>query len=138
MGGRGASSASSGVGNRSLSEMSYSQLGSELKKIEAKMDGLRETMERTAGAHVGFMTGMPGSSESDSKKYRSAQREFQAMQGARSKVIDEMAKKKPKEKARPKTFVNGFGEATTREITSASYQRAQKRLDKAVLRNMGY
>ena len=27
---------------------------------------------------------------------------------------------------KPKTFVNSFGEATTRYITSASYERAQK------------
>ena len=31
-----------------------------------------------------------------------------------------------------KTFVNSFGEATKREITSASYERAQRRLDKQI------
>lgn len=36
-----------------------------------------------------------------------------------------------------KTFVNSFGEATTREITSSTYQRNQKRMEDAVLRNMG-
>lgn len=32
-----------------------------------------------------------------------------------------------------KTFVNGFGEATRREITTLTYRRQQKRLDKEIL-----
>ena len=32
-----------------------------------------------------------------------------------------------------KTFVNGFGEATTREITSQTYKNWNKRLDKEIL-----
>ena len=136
MGGRGSHSMSGGASGSSLSKMSYDKLGSELKKIDSKMDGLRKTMERTASAHMAFMNGMPGASASDSKKYRSAQREFQAMQGVRSKVIDEMTKKRPKEKARPKTFVNGFGEATDREITTASYKRWMKRNEREIMSRM--
>lgn len=34
-------------------------------------------------------------------------------------------------------FVNSYGEATKRAITSATYQRSLKRIEKAVLRNMG-
>lgn len=136
MGGRGSRSMSGGASGSSLSKMSYDQLGTELKKIDSKMDGLRKTMERTTSAHMAFMNGMHGASASDSKKYRSAQREFQAMQGVRSKVIDEMTKKRPKEKARPKTFVNGFGEATDREITSASYKRWMKRNEREIQSRM--
>lgn len=33
----------------------------------------------------------------------------------------------------PKVFINGYGEATSREITSYSYQRNQKRLAKDIL-----
>lgn len=36
-----------------------------------------------------------------------------------------------------KTFVNSFGEATKREITSAAYQRAQKRIEQAILVHIG-
>lgn len=32
-----------------------------------------------------------------------------------------------------KTFVNGFGEATTREITTQTYKNEQKRLSKEIL-----
>lgn len=39
----------------------------------------------------------------------------------------------------PRTFVNSYGEATTREITSASYKRSQRRLDDEIDRRMrGY
>ena len=42
--------------------------------------------------------------------------------------------------AKPKpahTFVNGFEEATSRKISTQTYERAQRRLEKDVLRNMG-
>ena len=32
-----------------------------------------------------------------------------------------------------KTFINGYGEATKREITTSSYQKNQKRLTKDIL-----
>ena len=135
MGGRGSRSASGGA---SLQKMSYSQLGSELKRVDSRMGELGKTMERKAAGHMAFVNGMPGASAADSRTYRSAQREYQKLQGDRAKIIDEMAKKRPKEKARPKTFVNSFGEATTREITSAAYKRAQRRMERDILRNMEY
>lgn len=36
-----------------------------------------------------------------------------------------------------KTFINGFGEATKRNITCSVYERAEKRNEKAVLSFMG-
>ncbi len=50
---------------------------------------------------------------------------YKADAEARSK----QANSEPVEK---KTFVNGYGEATHREITSSTYERAQKRLVKSV------
>lgn len=135
MGGRGSRSSSGGA---SLQKMSYSQLGSELERVDSRMGELGKTMERKAAGHMAFVNEMPGASAADSREYRSAQREYQKLQWDRATIIDEMAKKRPKEKARPKTFVNSFGESTTREITSASYKRWQRRMKLDVLRNMGY
>jgi hypothetical protein len=45
----------------------------------------------------------------------------------------EMPKKMAQVENGTKTFVNGFGEATTREITSATYTRADKRMQKDIL-----
>ena len=36
-----------------------------------------------------------------------------------------------------KTFVNSYGEATKREITTATYDRQQKRLDREIMRLVG-
>lgn len=38
----------------------------------------------------------------------------------------------------PKTFVNSFGEATSRKITSQTYENAMRRQEKDVLKNMGF
>lgn len=51
------------------------------------------------------------------------------------------ARKAATSTAKPKpahTFVNGFGEATSRYVTTTTYERARKRAEKDVLRNMGY
>lgn len=36
-------------------------------------------------------------------------------------------------KSSSKTFVNGYGEATSREITTSTYKRAEKRLQKQIM-----
>ena len=36
------------------------------------------------------------------------------------------------------SFVNAYGEATKREITNATYKRQQSKIQKQVLRNLGY
>lgn len=58
--------------------------------------------------------------------------------------IEDYAKKKTKSKTKTSTtptathkFVNSFGEATTREITSTTYKRSQKRMQRDVERWMG-
>ena len=41
--------------------------------------------------------------------------------------------KEPSFTNKKKTFVNGYGEATKREITSSTYTRAEKRLSKQIM-----
>lgn len=41
------------------------------------------------------------------------------------------------EKRNPETFVNGYGEATHREITSSTYKKAQTRLEREVRHFIG-
>lgn len=43
-----------------------------------------------------------------------------------------------KTKEDKKTFINSYGEATKREITTSTYNRTQNRMKKQVLRNMGF
>lgn len=48
--------------------------------------------------------------------------------------LKELELKEVKEvKNSPKTFVNSYGEATSREITSLTYARAEKRLQKQIM-----
>lgn len=59
-------------------------------------------------------------------------------QAERGRILDEMAKQKQASSSAGKTFVNSFGEAATREITTPTCERARRRMNRDVLRNMGY
>lgn len=140
MGGRGGSSMS---GKSSKARGRAAELS--LKTIDSRMEKLADTMAKTAVGHVAYLQGAPNGSASDHNRYAAAHREYQRLQGERGRAIDKMieekrssAKKKQASGSAGKTFVNSFGEATTREITSPAYKRAQRRNKRDVLRNMGY
>lgn len=140
MGGRGSISAG---GKSSKARGNGAELS--LKEIDLRMAKLADTMGKTAAGHTGYLHGIPSGSASDHRRYVAAQREYQRLQGERGRAIDKMtkekqasAKKKQASGSAGKTFVNSFGEATTREITSLAYKRAQRRMKRDVLRNMGY
>lgn len=140
MGGRGSISAS---GKSSKARGNGAELS--LKEIDLRMAKLADTMDKTAVGHTGYLNGTPSGSASDHRRYVAAQREYQRLQGERGRAIDKMtkekqasAKKKQASGSAGKTFVNSFGEATTREITTLAYKRAQRRNERDVLRHMGY
>ncbi|WP_147356979.1 hypothetical protein [Coprococcus comes] len=67
------------------------------------------------------------------KEYYDVQREMNTKRNTLNKALDEMASRAKRQTSKErKTFVNGFGEATRREITSQSYKRAQNRLQKEI------
>lgn len=111
------------------------------KRLASEIDRLGKVMEETAQAHVAYLQ-RRGGSKADSERYRKAQARYSELQiesmrriqakPARNAVAS-TAKSKPVH-----TFVNGFGEATSRKISTQTYERAQRRLEKDVLRNMGY
>lgn len=76
------------------------------------------------------------------KEYYDARKTLTKLQQRSTEItleIGNRASQETKTKATAKkTFVNSFGEATSRDITSASYKRALKRTEKAVLKNLGY
>lgn len=76
------------------------------------------------------------------KEYRDVATEMQDKRNVLNKALNERARRRrnsalKEKKPENKTFVNSFGEATHREITTASYKRAQKRIERDVLRNLG-
>lgn len=64
--------------------------------------------------------------------------ELQKRRGNLQLELDDRWRKEHPYTPPTKVFVNGYGEATRRHITSPTYERALKRQEKAVLRNMGY
>ena len=145
MGGRGSSSGA-GHGGRStdLSSVSDSALSRMMRKAGSRMDAASEIMQRTAHGATQYNQRMPQSvfpeaTKENYDRYRAAARAFRTARTQRDRISDEQARRQPTQTTEhSKTFVNSFGEATKREITNQTYTRAQKRMSKAVLRNMGH
>lgn len=133
MGGRGGSSMSSGVRSKgraaSVSAKSDEQLLEQMGRI----------MEKTARDHVMHSQGMPGASKFKANAYAAVLPQYQKLRSqVEQRRAATAAKAAKKQGGASKTFVNSYGEATTRDITAPNYRRAQMRQQKAVLRNMGY
>ena len=128
MGGRG--SGSSRSGNASLSDLKAQE-----KKLDAQVDKLKNKLEDYASKYPAW--NMP-------REYYDVQRKRQALEEQRraitNKIVEEVKKQSASERAvetNGKTFVNSFGEATKREITSLSYKRSQARSDKEIMSFLG-
>lgn len=121
MGGRGGSS---GI---SVNVNSVTAINDKIKDIDKKMQIIGKKMETQA------KYAMPGR-DYDSKKsdgYYRLKSQYENLRSMKRQFQDKLTASKIKnnnsEKSQ-KIFVNGFGEATKREITSQTYERAQKRL----------
>lgn len=122
MGGRGASSSVSG-----------GSLGA-LEKREAtlskQIDSLGERMVKVASRRKGGAAGM---TQKDRKEWNSLKDKQNNLKDKRRKIQDKRASLSRKQaKKEHKTYVNGYGEATHRNITSTTYERALKRSGKNV------
>ena len=132
MGSRGQSSASSS--NTAIESLSDTQIQSRIKQAKSKMETLGATMEKYANVSIGYLNNVPGATKSEHEKYVNARDEYQKISYQRNLLETEMAKR-VQAKAPASTehvFVNSFGEATKRYITSTTYERAQKRLDREI------
>ena len=127
MGGRGTASAGrAGAGG------SASAGGGSIKSLEAQKKALGDKM-----------ASLVRQMDKDGQMTREARKEYYATKSKRDDVVQKLSeaykadaearsKQAKSEPAEKKTFVNGYGEATSREITSSTYERAQKRLTKSV------
>ena len=98
-----------------------------------KIKAVKEAMDTFAKDRDITTTEMP-------REYYRARTTLTELQARNTNLTVEIGRRRTGETKTviPKTFVNSFGEATSREITSLSYKRALERETKAVLRNMGY
>ena len=123
MGGRGASSSS--VGN--------------IKTLQAQYDKIRERNIKLYNETAGFaITGDMERLKKRNKAYKEWLDNRNKLGKLKQQIDGERARKERYQKQdNSKTFVNSYGEATKREITSSTYRRQQKRLEKSVRRNLG-
>ena len=138
MGGRGAWSASAAV----IKTTTVSE-EERLNKINAQMEIFGSTMEETASHATGYGSGAPWATKEGYDKYWKAANEYRKLRNERDTILtrrlerQELERQKhPIEQPRKKTFVNSFGEATTRYITNTTYERALKRTEKEIQSRM--
>ena len=127
MGGRGSASAGgAGAGGGA------SAGGGSIKSLEAQKKALGDKM-----------ASLVRQTDKDGQMTREARKEYYATKSKRDDVVQKLSeaykadaearsKQAKSEPAEKKTFVNGYGEATHRYITSNTYERAQKRSMKSV------
>ena len=145
MGGRGSSSgygANSNGGSKTGNvtkinrtnpgNMSTKELYSERDNNDVKIKAVKEAMDTFAKDRDIKTTEMP-------RGYYRARMTLTELQVRNTNLTVEIGRRRTGENKTviPNAFVNSFGEATSREITSSSYKRALKRETEAVLRNMG-
>lgn len=139
MGGRGSSSAGGGGNAVSPGSMSDKELGAALAAAKADVENIGDRMEELARD---MNRPSPNRSQEDweaaNRRYYAEQDKFRA---ARDRLFELQQESNEREAKRnppiKKPFVNSYGEATDRYITSPSYERAQRRLERDVARNMG-
>ena len=77
-----------------------------------------------------------------SKEYYDARNQLTDLRDSHRKVIDEIVKRKSEKSKNTttttkKTFVNSYGEATTRDITTSTYKQLQRKLNKQIIKFIG-
>lgn len=135
MGGRGGSSGISAGGGGNFQTQDLKKMSTDqLKKLDSQFNNAIQAQERIKSKELGKRE---HSWDTPSKKYYNAQNKKVELQNAQRKVVNEIVERKSKEaksQKNAKTFVNSFGEATKREITTATYERWKKKLSKQFMR----
>lgn len=110
-----------------------------IKTLQAQYDKLRERNIKLYNETAGFaITGDMERLKKRNKAYKEWLDNRNKLGKLKQQIDGERARKERYQKQdNSKTFVNSYGEATKREITSSTYRRQQKRLEKSVRRNLG-
>ena len=135
MGGRGSSSSISAGGGGNFQTQDLKKMSTDqLKKLDNQFNAAIQAQESIKTEELGKRE---NPWDTPSKKYYKAQEKKVELQDAQRNVVEEIVRRKSEEAKKQKntkTFVNSFGEATKREITSATYKRWQKKLEKRFMR----
>ncbi|MGL6201129.1 MAG: hypothetical protein ACRC3H_19590 [Lachnospiraceae bacterium] len=112
-----------------------------------EIDKLRNEIDKQRDININLYKSIPVASHEDPNNEKADPILKQWREGSKKikKLIEQLHVLEDAEKAatpettvkESHTGVNGFGEATAREITCATYERAQKRLDKEIMSFIG-
>lgn len=125
MGGRGSGSGRGG-GSESIGALKERE-----KSLNSQIDKLNKRLADYASRNPAW--NMPSG-------YYDVQRKKQALESKKRSITNKIvtaSRNVTVEKTNGKPFVNSFGEATKREITTTSYKNSQARLDKEIMRFVG-
>lgn len=135
MGGRGSSSGISAGGGGNFQTQDLKKMSTDqLEKLDSEFKVAIQAQERIKSEELDKRE---HSYDTPSKKYYNAQEKKVELQDAQRNVVEEIVRRKSEEAKKQKntrTFVNSFGEATTRNITTLSYERWRKKLGKQFMR----
>lgn len=128
MGGRGSSSAGSRGQARGMTD---GQLGSSIASTRSEMNSIGERMERAAykiqDAQASSRAGRDKRVASARKEYNSLSDRYNTLRDRLSFLENERSRRRANQQQESsRAFVNSFGEATTRNITSPTYERAMR------------
>lgn len=119
MGGRGASSGRAGGADiRKMSDKQLEKINKSYNDAISKFDTKLKALYKL----------------DDKTKWRQTREKRGKLIDEQRKISDEMSRRRVAKASNNtnKTFVNSFGEATKREITTASYKRQQKKLSNEI------
>ena len=127
MGGRGASSGGASISRQiTVYEKQMNSLGARMEKLARE--------GRPSSIH-------PRGNERKMEEYYKVQRQYNEIRRKHNTALNERARiqreKENRKTKENKTFVNSYGEATGRYITSPTYERAMKRQEKEILNFLG-
>nr|DAE22798.1 MAG TPA: hypothetical protein [Siphoviridae sp. ct2hZ16] len=125
MGGRGSGSGRSG-GSANIGALKEKE-----KSLDSRIDKLNKKLADYASKNPAW--NMPD-------RYYDVLRKRQALESKRRLITNKIvtaSRNVTAEKTNGKTFVNSFGEATKREITTSTYKSSQTKLSKEIMRFIG-
>lgn len=131
------------VNARKNAELFVNGADKRLERLEKEMKSVSKRMMAYSSDATGYPNKVPGASKEGYQAYHRYLRVYQRQKATRDAEVEAQSilKRALAEHDRAKaskTFVNSYGEATKRNITTSVYEQAQKRQQKAVLRNIGY
>lgn len=140
MGGRGSSSMSSGgtaLAASAPASMSDSQVTGAISATRSQMDMVGERLNqlsyRIDEARMSPREGRAERVESAQRAYNEGSELYNQLRDRLGALEDEqIRRRRASQPATQRTFVNSYGEATRRNITSQSYESAQRRLSQRI------